>query len=62
MSLLRIGDKVQWKTGRVESVGVVLDDEKEGDEKVKVFTHLIGGIRSHRELDVDRSLIELYNK
>jgi len=60
MSLLRIGEKVQWKVGRVESMGVVLDDEVDGDTEVTVLTHIIGGIRSHREIKVNRDLLKLY--
>jgi hypothetical protein len=60
MSLLRIGEKVQWQVGRVTSIGVVLDDEVEGDKTVKILTHSIGGMVSHREVEVERELLKLY--
>lgn len=60
MALLRIGEKVTWTVGKVVSVGVVLDDEIEGDKTVNVLTHNIGGITSHREIAVERELLKLY--
>lgn len=54
--LLRTGDKVRWTMGRIESKGVVHSDN---GEDVDVLTHYIGGIRDHRNIKVDKKLLEL---
>lgn len=57
--MFKIGQKVKWTVGIVESKGVFLEEVENG--KSTVITHFIGGQIANREIQVESSLLEIWN-
>lgn len=58
VSILEIGQKVEWTVGKVKSQGAVLECR---GELTEIMTHYIGGVRSNREVEVLTELLTKVN-
>lgn len=59
MEDFKIGQKVEWTTGNILSIGCVLEETEK--DFILVVTHSIGGRRDIRELIVEKKLLTKIN-
>ena len=54
--MLKIGQSIKWKIGKMHMQGCVLNDDNSG--KIEVISHFRNGMSHIQKMNVEKSIIE----